>query len=75
MVLRRLREHEIKLKARKCKMFKKEVNYLGSIVSADGYWVDPSNVKAMLALKETNSKTVSDATKLLGLLRYYQKYI
>ena len=39
-VLRRLREHWIKLKARKCKMFKKEVNYLGRIVSADGYRVD-----------------------------------
>ena len=74
-VLRRLREHGIKLKARKCKMFKKEVNYLGRIVSADGYRVDSSNVKAVLALKETNPKTVGDVRKLLGLLGYYRKYI
>jgi len=74
-VLRRLREHGIKLKARKCKVFKKEVNYLGRIVSADGYRVDPSNVKAVLALKETNPKTVGDVRKLLGLLGYYRKYI
>ena len=74
-VLRRLREHRVKLKARKCKMFKKEVNYLGRIVSADGYRVDPSNVKAILALKETNPKTVGDVRKLLGLLVYYRKYI
>jgi len=74
-VLRRLREHGIKLKARKCKMFKREVNYLGRIVSADGYRVDPSNVKAVLALKETNPKTVGDVRKLLGLLGYYRKYI
>ena len=74
-VLRRLREHGIKLKARKCKMFKKEVNYLGRIVSAAGYRVDPSNVKAVLALKETNPKTVGDVRKLLGLLGYYRKYI
>ena len=74
-VLRRLREHGIKLKARKCKMFKREVNYLGRIVSADGCRVDPSYVKAVLALKETNPKTVGDVRKLLGLLGYYRKYI
>ena len=56
-------------------MFKKEVNYLGRIISADGYRVDPSNVKAVLALKETKPKTVGDVRKLLGLLGYYRKYI
>ena len=74
-VLRRLREHGIKLKAGKCKVFKKEVNYLGRIVSADGYRVDPSSVKAVLTLKETNPKTFGDVRKLLGLLGYYRKYI
>jgi len=69
-VLRRLREHGIKLKARKCKMFKKEANYLGRIVSADEYQVDTSNVKAVLALKETNPKTIGDERKVLGLLGY-----
>ena len=56
-------------------MFKKDVNYLGRIVSADGYRVDSSNVKAVLTLKETNPKTVGDVRKLLGLLGYYRKYI
>ena len=74
-VLRRLCEHGIKLKARKCNMFKKEVKYLGRIVSADGYRADPSNVKAVLALKETDPKTVGDVRKLLGLLGYYRNYI
>jgi len=37
--------------------------------------VDPSNVKAVLALKETNPKTVVDVRNLLGLLGYYRKYI
>jgi len=75
VVLRRLREHGIKLKARKCKLFKSKVNYLGRIFSADGYRADPSNVKAMLALKETNPKTVGDVRKVLGLLGYYRTYI
>ena len=73
-VLRRLRSHGIKLKAKKCKLFKKEVNYLGRIVSADGYRVDPSNIKAVLALKEAKPNTVGDVRKLLGLLGYYRKY-
>lgn len=74
-VLRGLRQHGIKLKAKSCKIFKKEVEYLRRIVSADGYWVDPTNVKAVLALKETNPKTFGDVRKLLGLLGYYRKYI
>ena len=41
-VLQRLRSHEIKLKSKNCRLFKKEVNYLGRIVSADGYRVDSS---------------------------------
>ena len=74
-VLRRLRLHGIKLKAKKCKLFQREVNYLGRVVSADGYRVDPSNTKAVLALKETRPKTVGDVRKLLGLLGYYRRYI
>ena len=74
-VLRRLRSHGIKLKAKKCKLFQREVNYLGRVVSADGYRVDPSNTKAVLALKETRPKTVGDVRKLLGLLGYYRRYI
>ena len=50
-VLRRLHSHGIKLKAKKCKLFQREVNYLGRVVSADGYRVDPSNTKGVLALK------------------------
>ena len=74
-VLRRLRSHGIKLKAKKCRLFEKEVNYLGRIVSADGYRVDSSNTKAVLTLKETKPKTVGDVRKLLGLLGYYRRYI
>ena len=32
-VLRRLRQYGVKLKARKCNLFKKEINYLGHIVA------------------------------------------
>ena len=75
-VLQRLRVHGIKLKAKKYKLFKREVNYLGRIVSADGYRVDQSNTQAVLSPKDTTkSRTVGDVRKLLGLLGYYRKYI
>ena len=41
VLLRRLREHVIKLKARKYKMFKKEENNLDRIVYADSFRMDP----------------------------------
>lgn len=36
-VLQRLREYDIKLKPRKCELLKKEVKYLGYVVSGQGY--------------------------------------
>ena len=74
-VLQRLREKGVKLKARECKLFKHEVNYLGRIVSPEGYRIDPSNVKAVQELKNSVPKQVGDIRKLLGLLGYYRRYI
>ncbi len=74
-VLRRLKEHGVKLKPRKCKMFRKEVNFLGRIVSADGYKLDPDSIKPLLQLQRSVPKTVGDVRRLLGLLGYYRRYI
>ena len=74
-VLQRLRAHGIKLKPKKWKLFKREVNYLGQIVSASGYRLDPANVEAVLSLKKSNPSTVGEVRKLLGLLGYYRRYI
>ena len=74
-VLRRLRQHGIKLKARKCKLFKREVCYLGHIVSADGYRPDNSNIQAVTSFLETPPKTIGELRKVLGMLGYYRRYI
>ena len=47
IVVRRLRQHGLKLKQRKCDFFKKEVHYLGHIVSENGISTDPEKVNAV----------------------------
>jgi hypothetical protein len=74
-VLQRLRAHGVKLKAKKCNLFQREVCYLGRIVSEKGYRIDPKNVSALKSLKETPPKSIGEVRKLLGLLGYYRRYV
>ena len=74
-VLRRLKSKGIKLNARKCNLFMKEVTYLGRTISKDGYRPDKSNLEAVLSLKSLKPSTLGDVRKLLGLLSYFRKYI
>lgn len=74
-VLRRLREYGIKLKPRKCDLFRTEVRYLGRIVSAEGSRIDPADTAAVTALKNKRPGTVGELRAMLGLLSYYRQYI
>ena len=74
-VLRRLREHGVKLKPKKCRLFKREFNYLGQIVSESGYRLNPSNVEAVRTLRDCKPSTVDEMRRLQGLLGYYRRYI
>lgn len=74
-VLRRLREKGIKLKAKKCALFKKEVRYLGNLVSKDGYRIDPADIQPVVELKNREVKSVGDVRQLLGFLGYYRRYV
>ena len=74
-VLQRLKAHGVKLKPKKCTMFKREVLFLGRIVSEEGYKLDPSTVSPILRMKETPPKTVNEVRKLMGFLNYYRRYI
>ena len=74
-VLKRLKEHGVKLKPKKCTMFKREVVFLGRVVSEKGYNLDPSTIAPILRLKESPPKTVNEVRKLMGFLKYYRRYI
>ena len=75
IVFKRLRDNGIKLKPKKCELFRNQVKYLGHIVSREGYKADTSNTHALTILKEQQPKTVGDVRRVLGLLNYYRKYI
>jgi hypothetical protein len=47
MVLKVLREHQLYEKFSKCDLYKKEIQYLGHVISAEGVVVDPKNFKAI----------------------------
>lgn len=74
-VLRRLRQHGVKLKPSKCKLFQREVSFLGRVVSEDGYKPDPVYTQPVLQLKTQTPKTVADVRKMLGFLNYFRRYI
>ena len=75
MVLKGLKWKGIKLKPRKCNLFKNEVRYLGHIVSEQGYQIDPTETSVIENMKQLNSKTVGEVTRILGFASYYRSFI
>ena len=74
-VLRALQRHGVKLRPNKCELFRKEVRYVGKLVSADGVRLDPKDLEAIQALRRKTPSTVGEVRKLLGFLSYYRTYI
>ena len=74
-VLRRLRSRGVKLKPSKCRLFQKEVVFLGRIVSEQGYRMDPKGTDAVKQLKDVPPRTVGEVRKLVGLLGVYRRQI
>ncbi|KAK7907641.1 hypothetical protein WMY93_016253 [Mugilogobius chulae] len=74
-VLCKMRQHGIKLRPAKCELFKKQIRYLGRLVSGEGVQVDPKDLDAVIALKDKKPRTVGELRTLLGFLSYYRSFI
>ena len=73
IVFDRLKAAQLKLKKSKCSFFKKELYYLGHLLTTDGVKPQIEKVKAIHEMKPpTNAKGVRD---FLGLVGYYRKFI
>ena len=73
-VLECLRIKGVKLNAKKCSMFRRELRYLGRLISDKGYRPDPADVKALEKCREA-PKNVGNLRSLIGFLSYYRTYI
>ena len=72
-ILQRLRAANLMLKPSKCHFFKRQVEFLGHIVSQYGVSTDPHKVEAV---KEwPTPRRVRDVRAFLGLTGYYRRFI
>lgn len=72
-VIELLRQFNLKLQPKKCFFLRKEILYLGHIISTDGIKVDKSKIDAVCSYPiPQNQKQVKS---FLGLASYYRKFI
>ncbi|GFU35199.1 retrovirus-related Pol polyprotein from transposon 17.6 [Trichonephila clavipes] len=72
-VLQKLKEANLKLSPSKCHLFRREVTYLGHIISSEGVRTDPDKISDV---KDWNCPTdVHQLRSFLGLCTYYRKFV
>lgn len=72
-VFTRLREAGFKLSPKKCHLFKKQVVFLGHVVSKDGVSTDPEKILAVCDWPTPVS--ASTLRSFLGLCSYYCRFV
>ena len=72
-VFLRLRDAGLKLKMSKCQFLKREVNYPGHLISANGTRHDPEKVATIQKL--TPPTTVKGVSSFLGLSSFYRNFV
>lgn len=72
-VLSRLQTAGLKLSPHKCQLLKKQVSFLGHVVSEHGIATDPSKIKAVEEWPVPAN--VHDVRSFLGLCSYYRRFV
>ena len=73
IIFDRLAKFNLKLKPKKCQFMKKEVAYLGHIVSEKGISTDPAKIEAIQ--KWQRPTTPTHVRSFLGLSQYYRRFV
>lgn len=72
-VLGRLEKEGLKVKLSKCSFFKRQVRYLGHIISDQGVATDPDKIAAVANWKVPT--TASELRSFLGFASYYRRFV
>lgn len=72
-VFKRLEKYKLKIKPGKCNLLRKEVNYLGHIITSEGVKPDPTKIKAIVNYPRPRNQ--KELRSFLGLSNYYRKFI
>lgn len=68
-----LQRANIKVQLNKCEFLKKEVEYLGFIISTEGIKTNPAKITAIQAIKPPN--TIKELRSFLGMSGFYRRFI
>jgi hypothetical protein len=72
-IFERLRRYKLKLQPEKCEFLRKEVNYLGHVITENGVRPDPTKIHALEKIQIAT--TVKQLKSFLGMAGYYRKFI
>lgn len=73
LIFKRLREHNFKIQLDKSEFLRKEVSYLGHVVTPEGVRPNPDKITAIKNFPIP--KTQKEIKSFLGLLGYYRRFI
>ena len=73
ILFRQMEKYGLKLKTKKCHFIRKEVEYLGHTISAEGVQPDFGRVKAIL--EKPRPRTQKELKSFLGFISYYRRFI
>ncbi|OFC59417.1 hypothetical protein BBW68_15075 [Candidatus Erwinia dacicola] len=72
-VLQRLQQANLRINPEKCEFFKKELRYLGHVISDKGIHNDPEKVAAIQELKPPTN--VKEVPQYLGIASWYRRFV
>jgi len=72
-VFDRLRQHNLKLKLKKCNFLQTETTYLGFVINSKGIQPDPKKVEAIKSIQQPT--TVKQVRSIIGACSYYRRFI